>query len=485
MARIKNLAAGALLVAAVAIPTACSDTGVTPPPDSNKNTDAGAAKEAGAGKDTNGGCPISTIALNVAKKNVFNDQWHDQRSGSHNLLCEQLAASKGGFVSANTCGTIGVIFRDRDKTAGKYGRLAYLEIDAKSGVAGKAETIFPLTRDPVLERYFSWSLVYDTSCKPQVFAVVNNKDYGLWTKGGSAWSSKTGFLDLAKALGQAPTSLTHHLAQKSDNNNIYLLFDVTLPDKNKKFVRAMLAGSAWTVTGAEVLGFTGEYTVDAKGVVHAAYSNDRHLYYGLLQTAGSWKRQLVQKRENYDADAARGFSIAIGAGGEPAIAANYVQRVPTGSYKWSQLRYHAASHDKWSSTILASTADGYVGGDGNHYTGHDPHLVIPKQGQPHITFNDIASWHTSKGWNEMTFGQVRYAVFDGKCWKLGTVYKQTSQATTAKPLYDFHFPTLVVQDSGKKLHFLGVDRVIESDTPIYDLNVKITCKGTHFLATPQ
>ncbi len=280
-------------------------------------------------------------------------------------------------------------------------------------------------------------------------------------------------LDLAGALGQEPTFISHYKAFSGPDGNTHLMF-LTL----ETFVHAWSSGGDWTIETASPIFLDMDawqiydMTADSAGAVHAGYTNDRNLYYAKL-SGGEWKEEEVLMRDNFDAHPARAVSIAVSPGGQVAIAANYAQSVETGSLKYAQLRYNSRTDDGWATKIITDKSDGYVGGDGNYYTGADPHLVFDAQERPHIAFNDIASWHNSNSENETEFGQLRYAFHNGENWEVHTLLKQDGQSDSPNPLNDFLFPTIAVSGDGGDLYFAGMDRVIHSETALYDLGAEI------------
>src|SRR5207245_2751926 len=71
----------------------------------------------------------------------------------------------------------------------------------------------------------------------------------------------------------------------------------------------------------------------------------------------------------------------------------YVDRYNTGSPQTSQLMYHTLVNGSWTHSVVTSTPDGYVAGDGAKFTGFAPQLYFDSSGRANIVFSDEAGEH--------------------------------------------------------------------------------------------
>jgi hypothetical protein len=142
--------------------------------------------------------------------------------------------------------------------------------------------------------------------------------------------------------------------------------------------------------------------------------------------SGSWRSETVMSPQDGTADAGLGASIAISPQGQVAIASYYVDRFPTGSPQTSKLMYHTRySGGGWSHRDVATRPDGYVAGDGAHFTGFAPQLYFDSAGRPTIVFSDEAGEHLPVTFANEFAGQIRTARLVNGAWQLQTVYRQS------------------------------------------------------------
>jgi len=202
--------------------------------------------------------------------------------------------------------------------------------------------------------------------------------------------------------------------------------------------------------------------IDSHGIAHVAYTPSfdetpvagtpyylpfSQLAYATNQS-GSWATQVVWQSPDNSGDAGLGESIAIGPGDEVAIASYFVERVSTGSAKYSELLYHTLTPTGWTHEVVASTSDGYAGTDGTDFTGFAPELVFDAQGDPNIVFSDHASSHFADTPGGLVYdheynGQIRFAVKQAGSWLLSTIVHQTN------PLQEeMSFPELALGPNG-------------------------------------
>jgi len=176
---------------------------------------------------------------------------------------------------------------------------------------------------------------------------------------------------------------------------------------------------------------------------------------------GTWITEIVADVADLSGDAGAGACIAIGPGDQPAIAAWYNERYPTGSSLFCLLNYHTRNGDgTWSATTLASYTAGYIAADTDKGAGFAPYLRFDSLGRPNIAFLDDASQHfPTSGQNEYA-GDLRHAYYDGSQWIFHTVYAQNS------PLdHQVVYPAMAVM--GSEAVFIGLDRATVWVQPDY------------------
>lgn len=142
--------------------------------------------------------------------------------------------------------------------------------------------------------------------------------------------------------------------------------------------------------------------------------------------SGSWRSETVITPHDGTADAGLGASVAVSPSGQVAIASYYADRYPTGSPQSSKLMYHTRnSNGTWNHTDAVTSPDGYVGGDGAHYTGFSPQLFFDASGRANIVFSDEAGQHLPVTYANEYSGQIRLATLNGSSWSTQTVWRQT------------------------------------------------------------
>ena len=60
----------------------------------------------------------------------------------------------------------------------------------------------------------------------------------------------------------------------------------------------------------------------------------------------------------------------------------------------------------WTTTVVADAPDGYVAGDGAHFTGFSPQLYFDAQGRANIVFSDEAGQHNPVSFANEVSGQI-------------------------------------------------------------------------------
>ncbi|MCS6866027.1 MAG: VCBS repeat-containing protein [Gemmataceae bacterium] len=174
--------------------------------------------------------------------------------------------------------------------------------------------------------------------------------------------------------------------------------------------------------------------VDAQGFAHVTYTPQFYIAgaFSTVQSTlmyatnrgGRWSSQVVMAPQDGTADAGLGASIAISPTGQVAIASYYVDRFNTGSPQSSQLLYHTLVQGSWQRSVVTSTPDRYVAGDGPRFTGFAPQLFFDAAGRANIVFSDEAAEHLPVSFANQFAGQIRLATLHGSTWSLQTIYRQ-------------------------------------------------------------
>ena len=172
--------------------------------------------------------------------------------------------------------------------------------------------------------------------------------------------------------------------------------------------------------------------------------------------SGGWATQTVMAPGDGTADAGLGASIAVGPGDRVAIASYYVDRYNTGSPQASQLMYHTQSGSGWAHTVVTTTPDGYVAGDGPRFTGFAPQLFFDASGRPNIVFSDEAAQHLPVTYANQFAGQIRVATLNGSAWALATVFRQTD------PIHNQLFYPVAATFNGQTT-YAGVQAISTTD----------------------
>ena len=89
--------------------------------------------------------------------------------------------------------------------------------------------------------------------------------------------------------------------------------------------------------------------------------------------------------------------------------------------------YHQPDgNGNWSSTVIATSPDNYVAGDGPKGTGFSPSLRFDARGRAHIVFLDHAGEHFGGIGQQEYAGNVRHGWWNGNSWSFETLYSQTA-----------------------------------------------------------
>lgn len=204
---------------------------------------------------------------------------------------------------------------------------------------------------------------------------------------------------------------------------------------NKVADTADLSQDVWFTGGRWAPRFL-SMAVDAQGAAHLTYTPQFYiagafstvqstLTYATNAGGGGWRTQAVYGPQDGTADAGLGASVAVSPGGQVSIASYYVDRYNTGSPQSSQLLYHTLTNGTWSTTVVASSPDGYVAGDGARFTGFAPQLYFDAAGKANIVFSDEAGEHLPVSYANEFAGQIRLATLAGSSWSLQTVFRQS------------------------------------------------------------
>jgi hypothetical protein len=165
---------------------------------------------------------------------------------------------------------------------------------------------------------------------------------------------------------------------------------------------------------------------------------------------GAWASQRIAWVADASGDAGAGASIAIAPNDQPAIAAWYNERWPTGSSEFCRLHYYTRdASGNWTQQLIADRTAGYIAGDGDKGTGFAPYLRFDSRGRPNIAFCDDAAQHFPYQ-NEYA-GNLRHAYHDGSRWVTRTVYQQTAPLDR-----QVIYPAMAT--FGSEIVFMGLDR---------------------------
>jgi len=262
--------------------------------------------------------------------------------------------------------------------------------------------------------------------KPPAF----NYDHGpLWygTNLGGSWKI-TKIVDRAAVSDSIP-----------DNTPRLRQLDLTV-DRSEKAHVVYSPGFDTTLNG----NFTRDYS-------ELAYASN---------ASGAWVSQVVHRPPDGTGASGFGNTIQIAPDGQPAIAQFFIDNVATGSFVTAQLLYHQRKpNGSWTTEVVASRPDGYVAGDGAHFTGFAPQLTFDAAGIPHIAFSDLAAQHFTLPYiNQYVFaGQLRHAWKERGVWRVETLVRQ------ANPLLGrLVYPSIAAGPTGMVFSGLRMDAATAS-----------------------
>lgn len=246
------------------------------------------------------------------------------------------------------------------------------------------------------------------------------------------------------------------VAEAGANNSIHLIFTETNAAAtgvgnfgSGQLMYATNAGGSWgfakiadTADLSQDVWFTGgrwaprflSLAVDSANAAHVTYTPQFYIA-GAFSTVnstlmyatnrgGAWGSQTVMAPGDGTADAGLGASVAVGPGGQVAVASYYVDRYNTGSPQSSQLMYHTLTPGGWTHAVVTGAPAGYVAGDGARFTGFAPQLYFDTAGRANIVFSDEAGEHLPVTYANQFAGQIRLATLNGGAWGIQTVFSQ-------------------------------------------------------------
>lgn len=314
------------------------------------------------------------------------------------------------------------------------------------------------------------------------------------------WSNKAALADLSTVMGAKVSSLQLQAAHRDRAGKMYI-FAHASAGSDKAVLRGERdgkAGSAWTFkklpqpTNSNLYA----YRAGPDGKSYVLFRNTSYpctgacnvdTYLGTLAAgASSWSTETVHSGKWGDPNdefLAAG-ALAFDKAGNLFIAAHFTRRVVTGSYKNTELLLYAKAGGAWCGESLIQKNAGFVGGDGDTFTGANPSLHVGDDGRVFILFSDQAVWHAGPGQNEMR-GNPRLATGSGSSWSTTTLFGQKGQTSSAKPLYSCIQPALSVSPDGKEVLMACVEVTWQTDSIYNSSSVPATYKAMAVTATVQ
>lgn len=315
-------------------------------------------------------------------------------------------------------------------------------------------------------------LLYDNSSRPHVFEG-NGREILHFTRDGSGNWNVAERISNPQANGNVAV-----LEGAIGPNNVFHFAALSSGSPRKLTYGSNRSGSwAWTTLSPVVdppltywpPPFAARWLsmdVDAQNAAHIAFRSSLDLTYDSAShprayselkyasnSSGSWRTTTVQTPRDSSGEAANGASIAVGPDNRPRIVSWYDERADTGSAQESRLYFHQQDGaGNWSGSIVSSTPDGYVAGDGPKGTGFSPYLRYDRSGRAHIVFLDHAGEHFSGIGQQEYAGNVRHAWWNGSGWSFDTLFRQ-SAALQGEVVY----PAFAVSSGELALTFLQRD----------------------------
>lgn len=387
-------------------------------------------------------------------------------------------------LAVGLCGTAGLIYLDEYEAATE---LMYLDVTTAGGTP---EAVYPGVNWPAA----SAALIFDASCVPHVVASTSDDTLVDYTRGDDgSWTPTIVAVDAA--LGGDASWVTFQHGDRSGDGSMRVLGTAWIENTETPFVASHGPGGAWAVVAYPPNSEAEEVFAWAPandGSIHAVYRKpniypcdpcDMDLYWGRVSPGGTWEEARVSGTVwgNPDDRFTDQPDLAVTAEGDPVIVGRWQRRAVTGSMKESELRVYApATEGEWCYETIASTPDGYGGGDGEKFTGEMPRVALDGAGQVHVAFHDLTEWHDSNHFANGIQGQLRYALHDGKTWTVTTLLKQPGQSESGNPLHGFAHGVAAPTYDGTAVFFAGVQRIWETDSIYNDTEMPMTYKAQVF-----
>ena len=281
-------------------------------------------------------------------------------------------------------------------------------------------------------------LFYDSSCAPQVVAFDSEGDLiQASLSGQDSWQADP--IPLTPLTGHTASGIAGLVLGRDGKMHLFLNGS---DGGTQRILQGTLDGASWSFRSLPPIELVGgstywthsqvfNYAVDSQGEAHAVYNSGSELGYAVT-SSGAWQQEIVEPVAD-DRDIP-GFEahIAIDPDDQPAIANGHSTHYVGWSIKTLTFNYYTRDGGTWTSELIADEADGYVGTDGNRYTGAQVQLFFDAWGQPHVTFNDLASWHIT--YNYTAAGQIRYAIKACGQWQYKTIFQQDGQSVSPNPI---------------------------------------------------
>lgn len=381
----------------------------------------------------------------------------------------QLAPGALGVLRIGPCGSAGLLLRS---VAGASAKLFY--VDPTAGPTAPREDVEPQASTARHDA----SLFFDAACQPLVLRASKATGYLEYRREASNWVAHTVQADFSALLGGAVTSLRHVASDVGADGKLHVFAQAEAGGKAWLLLGSRLAaaGSNWTFEALPAPTATQlfAYRVDSGGRPHLLFRNTVYpcdpcnvdfLHATLPSGASSWTEEVVQpgKWGAPNDELVEAADLAFADDGSPLIAAQFAERVVTGSYVRTELRLYGKRNGQWCSDGIALANDGYLGGDGAKFTGASPQLVRDGAGHLHLLFSDQAVWHDASGMNAVP-GQLRYALRVGDAWLLRTLFTQSGQLASKNPLTGLVQPVLAVSADGTKVIAAGVATSWQTDS---------------------
>ncbi len=390
----------------------------------------------------------------------------------------QLAQPGRHTLAHGPCGAAGLLIWTRPKGDTQLGF-----VDPKKG--GAPEVVVAKVGSTTRAA----SLFFDAACKAVVLRGSTSEGYAQYTRSSpGTWDKAAALADLSSVMGGKVSSLSL-VAAHTDAAGKMHVFSHASAGSDKALLhgsRDATAGSAWTFTKHPRPTATDIYTYRAGpgGTLYTLYKNTKFpcdpcnmdFYIGTLaKGAKAWAQQTVRagKWGDPDDEFLASGTLAFDGSGNPFIAAHFQRRVVTGSFKDTGLVLYGQTGSGWCAESLASKNAGYVGGDGDSFTGNGADLAVGPGGRLFVLFRDQAVWHAGGQQNEM-IGNPRLAAGSGDSWSVTTLLGQKGQSSSPKPLYGCVNPQYSLSADGKEVVMACVEAAWDTSSIYNTSDAKVT-----------